>query len=288
MRAAASAWAAAPGGSIIVTNIVMDLTTFERQLRRVADTDPGPDDRPSTGLADDAAALEPLDLDPSDDQDGSDGVGSDEPDPPGGSAGEPSADLEPVPETPADIEPALEPDPEPETWDPWAPLPEPFPPERTRSARGEPPRAPGPADPRNGTRFACRTLDGKPLDPAEVTAQALLGHVRRVVIGSNGVVLDMGRRSRLFTGLRQLAIRLPELTCTHPGCTVPVSHCQSDHLDAYNGPRHGTTDPGNGAPTCGTHNRHKETHRITPRRDEHGRWHHYRPDGTEIPRPGDP
>ena len=63
MRAAASAWAAAPGGSIIVTNIVMDLTTFERQLRRVAGTDPGPDPRASTDLADDAADLEPLDLD---------------------------------------------------------------------------------------------------------------------------------------------------------------------------------------------------------------------------------
>ena len=63
MRAAASAWAAAPGGSIIVTNIVMDLTTFERQLRRVAGTDPGPDPRASTDLAEDAADLEPLDLD---------------------------------------------------------------------------------------------------------------------------------------------------------------------------------------------------------------------------------
>ena len=106
------------------------------------------------------------------------------------------------------------------------------------------------------------------------------------MIGSNGVVLDMGRRSRLFTGIRQLAVRLPELTCTYPGCNVPVSHTQSDHLDAYNGPRQGRTDPGNGAPSCGMHNRFKETHRITPRRDEHGRWHYHRPDGTEIPQPG--
>ena len=63
MRAAASAFANAPGGSIIVANIVMDLTTFERQLCRVAGIDPGPDDRAAIDLADEAATLQPLDLD---------------------------------------------------------------------------------------------------------------------------------------------------------------------------------------------------------------------------------
>lgn len=226
MCAAASAVAGAPGGSIIVTNIVMDLTTFENQLRRVAGADVGPDHRASTELAEDAGHLEPLDLD---------------------------TDLD-LGETDADARADTE----------------------TESG----------SEPGGRTRFTCRTLDGDPLDPAEVTALALVGHVRRVVIGADDVVLNMGRRTRLFAGARQLAVRIPELTCNHPGCNVSVSHCQSDHLDAYNGPSQGRTDPGNGGPTCGMHNRIKERLGIVPRRDERGRWHHHRADGTEIPRPG--
>lgn len=220
MRAAASAVANAPGGSIIVTNIVMDLTTFERQLRRVAGTDVEPDIRGNADLAADAAALKPLDL-----------------------GGEPQPDL--------------------------APEHEPVPP-------------PG-DDGRVG--FRCGTLDGHPLDPAEVTAEALLGHVRRVVVGADGIVVDMGRRTRLFTGPRQLAVKIPQITCCWPGCSAPVSWCQADHLEAFNGSRQGSTCPGNGGPLCGKHNRFKQ-HGFTVHRDQRGRWHHHRPDGTEIPQPG--
>jgi hypothetical protein len=44
---------------------------------------------------------------------------------------------------------------------------------------------------------------------------------------------------------------------------------------------HGLTDGANGAPVCGRHNRLKNTgYRV--HRDQHGYWHTYRPDGTEI------
>ena len=56
-----------------------------------------------------------------------------------------------------------------------------------------------------------------------------------------------------------------------------------------------TTDPDKAQPTPATGHpaagRTTGTKRPTasPRdRRQHGRWHHYRPDGTEIPRPGDP
>ena len=39
--------------------------------------------------------------------------------------------------------------------------------------------------------------------------------------------------------------------------------------------------PGNGAPLCGRHNRFKE-HGFSVHLDEDGRWHTYRPDGSEI------
>ncbi len=129
--------------------------------------------------------------------------------------------------------------------------------------------------------FRCSDLDGHPLDPTEVTVATLIGQLRRVVIGADSVVLDMGRKQRFFTGARQLAVRLAHSTCVFTACHVPSSQCQSDHIEAFNGPGQGSTDPGNGAPQCGRHNRLKEQGLITVR-DKRGRWHTYRPDGTEL------
>jgi hypothetical protein len=68
--------------------------------------------------------------------------------------------------------------------------------------------------------------------------------------------------------------------CYHPGCRTKTRRCQIDHRTEWH--RGGTTDPDNGAPGCGRHNRLKHHHRYTVHRDHHGHWHTYRPDGTEI------
>lgn len=129
-------------------------------------------------------------------------------------------------------------------------------------------------------RYRCSTLDGNPIDPTEAVANALVGHVRRVVVGADSVVIDLGRRRRLFTGAAQLAAKLASTHCYWPGCLVPVTDCQIDHLLPW-ADHGGSTGPRNGGPACGRHNRHKEQgFRVT--RDEAGGWHTYRPDGTEI------
>lgn len=133
--------------------------------------------------------------------------------------------------------------------------------------------------------YRCSTLDGRPVEATEAVAHALVGDIRRVVIGADSVVIDLGRRRRLFTGAAQLAVRLSATTCYWPGCHVPVTDCQSDHLTPWarraDGRGGGCTCPGNGAPGCGRHNRHKE-HGYTARRDHDGTWHIHRPDGTRI------
>jgi hypothetical protein len=132
-----------------------------------------------------------------------------------------------------------------------------------------------------GVGFRCSTLDGHPVDPTEAVTNALLGHIRRVVIGADSVVIDLGRRRRCFTGPSQLASRLASTECYWPGCHVPVTDCQTDHLLPWADHGGGSTNPGNGGPACGRHNRHKE-HGFTVRRDDAGTWHVHRPDGTEI------
>ncbi len=186
-RQAATARADAPGGSVVVTNIVIDHRTFERLAARLAGLDPTP--------VDDALTVFPT------------------------------------------------------------------------------------------TGYRCSTLDGRPVEATAAVAQALIGHVRRVVVGADGVVVDMGRRRRLFTGAAALAVKLGSTTCYWPGCHTPVTRCHCDHLRPWSvradGSGGGCTCPGNGGPGCGRHNHLKE-HGYHVHRDPTGAIHVHRPDGTEI------
>ena len=125
----------------------------------------------------------------------------------------------------------------------------------------------------------CETASGVPLAPTEVLAAAIAGQVRRVVRNRDGVTLDFGRRRRLFTGTAREAVLLSERHCVWPGCSVPSSRCQVDHLTEW---RHdGTTDVANAVPLCGRHNRFK-SHGYRLQRDDGGQWRTFRPDGTQL------
>ncbi len=124
----------------------------------------------------------------------------------------------------------------------------------------------------------CETLDGIPLEPTETAANSLVHKFRRVVVDAAGVVTDLGR-ARRFTGSARVAAQLSAKHCCWPGCPVPSSRCEIDHsLDHASG---GRTNPGNGAPFCGKHNRWKQKG-FAVWRDPVGGWHTYRPDGSEI------
>lgn len=141
-----------------------------------------------------------------------------------------------------------------------------------------------PDDP-NRADYQCRTLDGTPLNPAEVAAASLLGHVRRIVVDSAGVVINMGRKSRLFSGPAAIAAKIGSDTCYWPGCWVRASQCQVDHLHQFNptdGSEGGGTDQKNAGPLCAKHNRLKQAKGFSTYRDDGGRWRVLRPDGTEI------
>ena len=128
--------------------------------------------------------------------------------------------------------------------------------------------------------WRCDSPSGTPLPRAAALEALLLGHVRRIVVDSAGVVVDAGRRRRLFTGVQRDMVMRIARWCTHPGCTVPARHCQADHtLDHQHG---GVTSTSNGGPRCGYHNRSKNRG-YTVWLDPDGRWHTYHPDGTEVP-----
>ena len=144
--------------------------------------------------------------------------------------------------------------------------------EYLRRAAGGTPR---PIDPDN---FVCHTLDGHDLDPNEAIASAFVSRVRRVVADARGTVIDLGE-ARFFTGSSRHAVKLQSSECVWPGCDVPSSMCEADHLREH--ARTGRTHPGNGAPLCGKHNRWKQKG-FTIWRASDGTWHTVRPDGTEV------
>ena len=55
-------------------------------------------------------------------------------------------------------------------------------------------------------RRCSQTTDGHFVPPVDVVLAALRGQIRRVVTDHRGVVLDMGRRTRLFTGANRQAV----------------------------------------------------------------------------------
>jgi len=129
--------------------------------------------------------------------------------------------------------------------------------------------------------YRCSTLDGMPLEPVEQFFSSLANEIRRVIVNTKGVVIDLGRRARLFTGSARLAAQLQSPHCVWPGCHHPTSRCEIDHLHEH--ARGGPTNPDNGAPLCGFHNRWKQKGFAVTREPDTGRWRTYRPDGSLIP-----
>jgi hypothetical protein len=128
--------------------------------------------------------------------------------------------------------------------------------------------------------YLCQTASGAPVDPHDLVIAALLGRIRRVVTDHAGCVINLGRRTRLFTGAAREAVLLSGDRCCWPGCDQRGAYIQIDHQTPW-AASGGETNPFNGAPICATHNRRKHLGKFTVMRDADG-WHHYRPDGTEI------
>jgi hypothetical protein len=134
-------------------------------------------------------------------------------------------------------------------------------------------------DPATLEHRRCETTTGVALHPHDVLRAALAGHVRRVVVDSADVVIDLGRKSRLYTGSAREAAKLLVRHCQRPGCELPTEFCDVDHNDEWVDDA-GATDQRNAAILCRTHNKDKYRHRWRRRRAGDGRVYTVRADGT--------
>jgi hypothetical protein len=74
-----------------------------------------------------------------------------------------------------------------------------------------------------------------------------------VVMSSTGVVLDMGRATRIATAHQRKALETMHSTCAIPRCAVPVARCEPHHVNYW--VSGGPTNLDNLVPLCGEHHR---------------------------------
>ncbi|WP_227007955.1 HNH endonuclease signature motif containing protein [Pseudarthrobacter sp. AB1] len=85
------------------------------------------------------------------------------------------------------------------------------------------------------------------------------------LLGTHGEILDLGRKTRLFTGAQRLALTARDQGCTFPNCTIPAPWCEAHHITYWS--QQGPTNVSNGALLCSHHHHliHKEQWTIHPR-----------------------
>ena len=74
-----------------------------------------------------------------------------------------------------------------------------------------------------------------------------------MVLGSDSVVLDMGRKVRSFTTAQRTALRVRHRTCSVEGCTIPAAFCHAHHKNPWS--RGGKTDLKDATLLCPSHHR---------------------------------
>jgi hypothetical protein len=78
------------------------------------------------------------------------------------------------------------------------------------------------------------------------------------ILGTHGELLDLGRKTRLFTPTQRTALTARDQGCAFPNCTIPAPWCEAHHTTYWS--HGGPTNTNNGVLLCSAHHHliHKE------------------------------
>jgi uncharacterized protein DUF222/HNH endonuclease len=134
------------------------------------------------------------------------------------------------------------------------------------------------ADPHTGPGAADLGF-GATISAARARWVACDAGITRIVLGPDGVPLDLGREHRVVNAHLRKAVEHRDGGCVFTGCGAPTFWCDVHHLlEWING---GETSLENSALLCERHHT-KVHHGFRVERQPDGRWRTWRPDGTEI------
>jgi hypothetical protein len=126
---------------------------------------------------------------------------------------------------------------------------------------------------------AATTGFGQVLSAARARWLACDASITRIVLGPHGLPLDVGRDKRVVPPHLRRAVEQRDQHCVFAGCSAPRYWCDVHHLLEWL--FGGETKLENSALLCERHHT-KVHHGFRVQRDPGGRWHTYRPDGSEI------
>ena len=102
-----------------------------------------------------------------------------------------------------------------------------------------------------GSGASSSTAGATPLTAAAIRRKACDTDIIAAVLGADGELLDLGRRTRIWSPALRAAIVLRDGGCVFAGCDLPPSFCEVHHRDHWiNG---GCTDQCNGELLCSRH-----------------------------------
>ena len=100
------------------------------------------------------------------------------------------------------------------------------------------------------------TVDGTPVHPRHVLEMLGIATLRRLVLGADGEILDLGRSVKTFPKhLKEAMMAAARGRCADTGCDAPPSWLEADHILPW--AHNGDTATGNGQMLCGPGNRSK-------------------------------
>jgi hypothetical protein len=97
----------------------------------------------------------------------------------------------------------------------------------------------------------CEYDDGTPIPPATVLRLICSGVIVPIIIGTDGVALNVGRQQRIANRAQRRALRAMYRTCAFHGCDVTFNRCEIHHIHPWE--LGGLTDLINLLPLCSRH-----------------------------------
>jgi hypothetical protein len=97
----------------------------------------------------------------------------------------------------------------------------------------------------------CEFDDGTPIPPASVLRLMCSGVIVPIIIGADGVPLDVGREQRIANRAQRRALRAMYRTCAFHGCDVAFNRCEIHHIRPWE--LGGPSNLDNLLPLCSRH-----------------------------------
>lgn len=127
----------------------------------------------------------------------------------------------------------------------------------------------------------CETSRGTVVTPGQILPLITEADVERVVFEGPNRIIELGQRTRFFTGGLRRCLEVLHRYCTHPGCDVPAEDCEMDHITEYEDG--GVTTQANGQPNCKPHNlwKHNQKHKRRKNKQRRRRDNKTRPPDSQ-------